>query len=92
MIQKLVYGHFDHTVRGKKKMSKEIDQLTILKKLTIRSGSYVKAVKLIGTVRGHSPNRSSFSKCVKGETSPNSYIMQCYIDDLTKALEIRDND
>ncbi len=73
-------------------MSKETDQLTILKKLTVRSGSYVKAVKLIESVRGHSPTRSSFAKCVKGETNPTSYTMQCYIDDLTKALEIRDND
>ncbi len=73
-------------------ITKEQDQLTHLKKLAIRSGGCSKALQLIKSVKGYCPTHSALNKCLRGETKPSAYTMQSYIEDLTKALEIRDND
>lgn len=68
------------------------DKAQELKRLIEQVGGYTEALKVIHRVRGASPSHSAISKSAKGERNTTDYVMQCYIDDLTKGLEAVDNE
>lgn len=62
-----------------------MDRIAQITALIKQAGNDRKAVELIEKVRGVAPDRSAMSRARSGKGTP--YILQCYIDDLTQALE-----
>ncbi|WP_431786917.1 hypothetical protein [Vibrio harveyi] len=68
------------------------DKVQELKLLTERAGGLTKALKLIHSVKGASPSYSALSKSAKGDRNTTDYVMQSYIDDLSKGLKELSNE
>ena len=54
-------------------------------------GGHADASRAIASVKkdGYAPSRSALGKIYRGDRSPENYVMQCYIDDLEKALGVQ---
>ncbi|WP_045406752.1 hypothetical protein [Vibrio jasicida] len=70
------------------------EQKQEFKRLVKKSGSYNKASLAIKSIKtgGYAPTKSGIAKVYKDERNPEPYVMQTYIDDLTKALEEQNNE